>query len=94
MPERAAIHRATPPRRKVETRPDATQRGYDRNWKKRRAAHLAQYPLCVHCQEQGRVTEATVADHVTPHRGDVSAFLGEIQSLCKRCHDIKTAKGG
>jgi 5-methylcytosine-specific restriction endonuclease McrA len=33
---------------------------------------------------------ATVADHVTPHRDDHGAFwFGELQSLCKSCHDVK-----
>jgi hypothetical protein len=30
---------------------------------------------------------ATVADHVTPHRGDWAAFCtGKLQSLCDPCH--------
>jgi hypothetical protein len=34
------------------------------------------------------VTAATVVDHVTPHRGDWTAFCtSPLQSLCKSCHD-------
>src|SRR5260370_7768422 len=45
-------------------------------------------PLCRLCLEAGRVTPATVADHVTPHRGDFTAFrLGELRSLCADCHN-------
>jgi hypothetical protein len=45
-------------------------------------------PLCRLCLERGRVTPATIADHVTPHRGDWNAFLlGELQSLCRACHN-------
>ena len=43
-----------------------------------------------HCAglEGGRVTPATVADHVTPHRGDFTTFkLGELRSLCADCHN-------
>jgi hypothetical protein len=30
----------------------------------------------------------TIADHVVPHKGDWNDFrLGELQSLCKQCHD-------
>jgi 5-methylcytosine-specific restriction protein A len=30
---------------------------------------------------------ATLADHITPHRGDWNEFrLGAIQSLCASCH--------
>ena len=37
---------------------------------------------------KGIITAATVADHVTPHRGDYEAFWhGELQSLCKFHHD-------
>jgi 5-methylcytosine-specific restriction protein A len=36
----------------------------------------------------GRITAATIADHVVPHRGDVALFFGgELQSLCKTHHD-------
>jgi 5-methylcytosine-specific restriction endonuclease McrA len=40
------------------------------------------------CLQQGRVTPATVADHIKPHRGDWMAFrLGNLQSLCASCHN-------
>jgi len=40
-------------------------------------------PLCRLCLEAGRVTLATVADYVVPHRGDFTAFrLGQLRSLC------------
>lgn len=56
-------------------------------WLKRRATHLAREPLCRYCDQMGRVTAATVADHVVPHRGDVGLFYGgELQSLCASCH--------
>ena len=45
-------------------------------------------PLCRLCLEAGRVTLATVADHVVPHRGDFTAFrLGQLRSLCADCHN-------
>lgn len=57
-------------------------------WQRRRADQLAAYPLCRMCQDAGRVTVATVADHITPHRGDPVAFwTGPLQSLCKPHHD-------
>jgi 5-methylcytosine-specific restriction enzyme A len=34
------------------------------------------------------VVLATVAHHLVPHRGDWQLFIaGDLQSLCKRCHD-------
>lgn len=57
-------------------------------WTKRRAYQLRHEPLCRKCQALGILTPASVADHVIPHRGSVSLFWsGELQSLCKQCHD-------
>jgi 5-methylcytosine-specific restriction protein A len=56
-------------------------------WKRKRLAQLRAEPLCRMCKAAGRITAATVADHVEPHRGDAEAFwTGELQSLCTTCH--------
>jgi len=56
-------------------------------WGRIRKAQLSEHPLCKFCLEQGRVTPATIADHVDPHRGDINKFwLGKVQSLCLQCH--------
>jgi len=56
-------------------------------WLRKRAAQLAREPLCSLCAAIGKVTSATVADHVTPHRGDATSFWeGALQSLCATCH--------
>jgi 5-methylcytosine-specific restriction enzyme A len=78
-------------------RETSTARGYDRRWREARLSHLAEQPLCVACQraDPPRVEPATVVDHVVPHRGDQGLFWDRDnwQSLCKRCHDQKTAAG-
>ena len=57
-------------------------------WQRLRADQLAAEPLCAFCLLLDRITPATVADHVKPHRGDPDAFFtGKLQSLCKHCHD-------
>ncbi len=57
-------------------------------WQRRRAHQLASEPLCRVCAAAGKVTPATIADHVIPHRGDWTLFAGgELQSLCKFHHD-------
>lgn len=64
--------------------------GYnDRRWRKVRAAHLLDNPLCVMCQQAGRTVPATVVDHIKPHRGDPELFwdLDNLQSICKAHHD-------
>jgi 5-methylcytosine-specific restriction protein A len=64
----------------------AAARGYDARWRKRRRQQLSEHPLCCFCQREGRVRLATVADHVTPHKGDPVLFEGPLQSLCGPCH--------
>jgi len=56
--------------------------------KGRRARQLAQEPLCRLCARNGRITPATVADHIEPHKGDETLFWkGRLQSLCAPHHD-------
>ena len=58
-----------------------------RRWQRVARAQLAAKPLCRMCVERGRLTPATVADHLMPHNGDVNLFwFGELQSLCASCH--------
>lgn len=72
----------------------AQERGYDSRWRKARRAYLLHHPLCVECEKEGKLTPATVVDHITPHRGDKKLFWDKTnwQPLCKEHHDIKTAK--
>jgi 5-methylcytosine-specific restriction protein A len=97
MPKRAKVHNSvpTPPPRHLP-RESAASRGYDRRWRKARAVFLAQNALCAECRRGGIFRAAEVVDHITPHRGDKKLFwdVKNWQSLCKRCHDVKTASGG
>lgn len=70
-------------------RKTAAQRGYDRRWRKAREGFLRRNPLCTKCSARGRVREATVVDHIVPHRGEPRLFwdIGNWQPLCKACHD-------
>lgn len=70
-----------------------------KQWRRLRHYHLQDNPLCVFCLAKGNTTAANIADHIKPHRGDVSLFYeaSNIQSLCKRCHDStkqRMEKGG
>ena len=73
----------------------AAERGYDKHWRAASADFLARNPLCAQCRKEGRLTPATVVDHVEPHRGDKKLFWdrNNWQSLCKTHHDRKTASG-
>ena len=66
-----------------------------------RAQQLAKEPLCRTCRELGfpwgiQAATATVADHIKPHKGNVALFFdpSNLQSQCKRHHDIKTLDEG
>lgn len=64
-----------------------------RTWRGFRAAYLLKNPLCVHCKQEGVLTEATVVDHVV-RIADGGAKLDEnnMQSLCKKHHNRKSGK--
>ena len=65
-----------------------------------RPAQLLREPFCRECArlyspgDPRHRTPATVVDHIVPHCGDWDMFTdeGNLQSLCKRHHDIKTAQ--
>lgn len=81
----------------------AAARGYGAAWQRARAGYLASHPMCVMCQQLGRLQLATVVDHIHPHKlgqaiesGDSDAIAAarrrfwdrdNWQALCKGCHD-------
>lgn len=74
-------------------RESANQRGYTYRWQKARAGWLRAHPLCVHCEQEGKVRAGNEVDHIIPHRGDMDLFWDNSnwQTLCKTHHSIKTA---
>lgn len=61
--------------------------------KRIRNGFIKKHPLCAHCLEQGIDVMADEVDHIIRWtRG--GSWYGEhnLQSLCKECHDIKTAE--
>lgn len=81
--------------RKLYARENASERGYDSKWRSARVLFLKKNPLCAKCREKGKLTPATVVDHIIPHRGDKRLFWDKQnwQPLCKDCHDRKTGFG-
>lgn len=73
-------------------RESSGRRGYNNKWRKLSKLFLKRNPLCMECKRTGRLTPATVVDHIVPHRGNPELMWseGNWQSLCKRCHDKKT----
>jgi 5-methylcytosine-specific restriction enzyme A len=79
---RCRTHARTP-----QPRPSKVARGYDREWQRIRAAQLRRQPECEMCGEP-----ATDVDHILPLRKGGDNGVGNLQSLCKRCHSRKTAR--
>lgn len=91
---RCAKHKHVERRQADQQRGGSTERGYGSRWQKAREGFLRHNPLCVHHQQRGEIVPATVVDHIVPHRGDKALFWerSNWQPLCKRCHDVKTAR--
>jgi 5-methylcytosine-specific restriction enzyme A len=71
-------------------RGSASERGYDHRWSKASKGHLRREPVCRGCQAVGRVTAATLTDHIVPHRGDTALFWQKAnwQSCCDWHHVV------
>jgi len=62
---------------------------HNTRWRKLRAWHLMQHPLCVLCAQLGRTTAGNTVDHIKPHSGPDDPLLWDptnLQTLCRPCH--------
>ena len=64
-------------------------------WRKLRKYFITKNPLCVICLSEGRTTPAKVVDHVIPLRLNYELRLdsNNLQALCSKCHNNKSARG-
>jgi len=63
-----------------------------RAWRKLSKHYKLKHPLCVSCENQGRVTPSQVTDHITPiDKGGAKWDSSNFQALCHKCHNKKTA---
>jgi 5-methylcytosine-specific restriction enzyme A len=94
MPKRPASLGAGRRRERVpDRREHAAARGYGARWQAYRRDFLARDPLCKRCEQAGRLTWATVVDHVVAVQGAGDALFWRAdnhQALCRRCHAVKT----
>lgn len=92
---RCQAHQRAYDHQERERRGSAFARGYGKTWQRARVIWLAAHPICADPFGSHGVVimPATVVDHIVPHHGDMKKFwrTGNVQSLCKRCHDRKTA---
>jgi 5-methylcytosine-specific restriction endonuclease McrA len=72
----------------------AAARGYDKDWRELRNAHLAEEPYCRHCAQRGIERWAQTVDHIESIREAPERRLDDtnLQSLCWPCHNRKTVK--
>ena len=76
-----------------ERRGSASRRGYGARWRKIRSIQLSEFPLCHDCIESGRVTAAKEVHHIVAKRNGGTDAPGNLMSLCKSCHSVRTNKG-
>lgn len=97
MPQKPPVFRpshAPTPRQTEQAyegrRGSARQRGYSPQWDKRSRFYRLSHPLCLGCKAIGRIEQATLVDHILPHRGDPSLMWDESnwQPSCKWHHDV------
>jgi 5-methylcytosine-specific restriction endonuclease McrA len=74
---------------------DKHQRFYQsKQWQQMRLYILSVQPLCQECLKEDRLEPSTVVDHITSLTIEWSKRLDvdNLQGLCDRCHNIKSAK--
>ncbi len=76
-------------------RGSSASRGYGSKWQAYRKGFLEANPLCVVCKAAGRITAASVVDHIRAHKGDETLMWSPAnhRSVCKPCHDARTDEG-
>jgi 5-methylcytosine-specific restriction endonuclease McrA len=61
-------------------------------WRKVRKAFKIKNPLCVYCLKNDIVTPMKVVDHIVPIKaGGDPLKESNLQSLCEKCHNKKSA---
>ncbi len=64
-----------------------------KRWRSLRLQYIKYNTLCVQCKDRDRIVAAKVIDHIIPVSEGGSFYeWNNLQSLCTRCHAIKTGK--
>ena len=94
MPRKVETYRPPWLAAKDESRPSSHCRGYGgRNWATtRRQVIVRDCSTCQQCQRIVSGTDCQV-DHVVPKKRGGTDTLSNLQVLCLRCHQAKTARG-
>ena len=74
---------------KYERNPDTWKR-YNGQWRKIRAAYIAEHPLCEMCEKEGRLTPAREVHHrLAIGKGGGNEWKN-LQAVCHSCHSRLT----
>ena len=94
MPRKVETYRPPWLAAKDESRPSSHRRGYGgRNWAAtRRQVIVRDCSTCQQCQRIVSGTDCQV-DHIVPKKRGGTDTLSNLQVLCLRCHQAKTARG-
>lgn len=85
------------PKRRIDNRLPARQRGYTSQWDGISQAYRQRNPLCERCKASGIVRLAELVHHIDRVSDGNPAIVGDdkLMSLCRECHAIIEApKGG
>jgi len=74
-----------------KARGPASERGYDRQWRKVRKRFLSLHPLCQDCLAEGKTTPAHDVHHLVPVKQGPMLRLDmtNLRSLCRACHNAR-----
>jgi 5-methylcytosine-specific restriction protein A len=73
----------------LDTKAGATERTRGSAWMRIRHAVLLRDSY--QCKQCGRVSKSNEVDHINPlERGGDGENMGNLQTLCKTCHDLKS----
>ncbi|WP_319524664.1 HNH endonuclease signature motif containing protein [uncultured Desulfosarcina sp.] len=62
-------------------------------WKRFRSWYRARHPLCEECEKHGRIVPMAIVDHIVEIKDGGAPFSEDnVQSLCRSCHNKKTAR--
>jgi 5-methylcytosine-specific restriction protein A len=67
---------------------------YGANWRRVRAACLAAHPLCQLCQQEGRLTPATLVHHKVKLTDGGDNSPENLVACCQECHSRLHAQQG
>jgi 5-methylcytosine-specific restriction enzyme A len=90
---RCQAHQRESRRRYEVGRESASQRGYDVGWRRNRGRFLKYVgKVCMLCgHECGAPGDEPHVDHIVPRSQGGTDEWSNLQVLCKRCHNSKTA---